>query len=174
MHCPADNSILQTHEGSGQQILFCETCHGLWLNREQLARFVRSPVGPVLLPEVKAVAGKSSRSAGLRICPSCEKTALSAKVFDGVEIDFCRQCHGIWLDAGELDLIVARYRRKQKLANVADGTSDIFADIVTDPGLLSDLTEAMAEAPGKGSRWAADAGPALLEFIGEVLSSIGF
>ena len=172
MRCPLDQSILLTHEGSEAQILFCETCHGIWLDREQLSRFVRDPAGTNALPKVKVVSGKASGSARTKLCPSCGPTALTAKVVDGVEIDLCPACHGIWLDAGELDSIVARYRRKQTLANAADQGSDIFADLVTNPSVLSDLTETIAETLGKGSEWAADAGPALLEFIGDALSSL--
>lgn len=36
------------------------------------------------------------------ICCPRDHTELDEKVFDGVRIDFCRACHGIWLDAGEL------------------------------------------------------------------------
>jgi len=174
MRCPLDQSVLRTHEGSEAQILFGETCHGIWLDREQLSMFVRNPIAAKALPRVKVVSGKASGSAGTRLCPSCGPTILKAKVVDGVEIDLCPACHGIWLDAGELDSIVARYRRKQALTNVADQGSDIFADFVTDPSLLSDLTDTIAETLGKGSEWAADAGPALLEFIGDALSSLDF
>jgi hypothetical protein len=34
-------------------------------------------------------------------CPR-DGTELNERVFDGVRIDFCGSCHGIWLDAGEI------------------------------------------------------------------------
>ena len=40
-------------------------------------------------------------------CPKCN-VALSMTDRQGVEIDFCPQCRGIWLDRGELDKIIER------------------------------------------------------------------
>jgi Zn-finger nucleic acid-binding protein len=40
-------------------------------------------------------------------CPVCDVT-LSISSREGVEIDFCPQCRGVWLDRGELDMIVER------------------------------------------------------------------
>lgn len=40
-------------------------------------------------------------------CPKCN-LALSMTDRQGVEIDFCPQCRGIWLDRGELDKIIER------------------------------------------------------------------
>ena len=37
----------------------------------------------------------------------CDVT-LSISSRDGVEIDFCPQCRGVWLDRGELDKIIDR------------------------------------------------------------------
>jgi hypothetical protein len=41
------------------------------------------------------------------VCPSCQ-TVLSISSREGVEIDFCPQCRGVWLDRGELDKIIER------------------------------------------------------------------
>jgi Zn-finger nucleic acid-binding protein len=40
-------------------------------------------------------------------CPKCN-VALSMSDRQGVEIDFCPQCRGVWLDRGELDKIIER------------------------------------------------------------------
>jgi Zn-finger nucleic acid-binding protein len=40
-------------------------------------------------------------------CPVCQET-LTMSERQGVEIDFCPKCRGIWLDRGELDKILAR------------------------------------------------------------------
>ncbi len=41
-------------------------------------------------------------------CPVC--TAIELKMTDrqGVEIDYCPECRGVWLDRGELDKIIER------------------------------------------------------------------
>lgn len=40
-------------------------------------------------------------------CPQCNVTLVMAER-SGVEIDYCPQCRGIWLDRGELDKIIER------------------------------------------------------------------
>jgi Zn-finger nucleic acid-binding protein len=41
------------------------------------------------------------------ICPIC-KVELKMAERQGVEIDYCPQCRGVWLDRGELDKIIER------------------------------------------------------------------
>ena len=41
------------------------------------------------------------------LCPVC-KTGLALSDRQGVEIDYCPQCRGVWLDRGELDKIIER------------------------------------------------------------------
>ena len=40
-------------------------------------------------------------------CPTC-KVELKMADRQGVEIDYCPQCRGVWLDRGELDKIIER------------------------------------------------------------------
>jgi Zn-finger nucleic acid-binding protein len=42
-----------------------------------------------------------------KTCPCCNETALRRAIRRGVEIDYCPECNGIWLDNGELTKIVA-------------------------------------------------------------------
>ncbi|SAK78015.1 hypothetical protein AWB79_04848 [Caballeronia hypogeia] len=41
-------------------------------------------------------------------CPVCPATELLMTVREGIEIDYCPQCRGVWLDRGELDQIIRR------------------------------------------------------------------
>lgn len=40
-------------------------------------------------------------------CPTCNVTLLLAEK-QGIEIDYCPQCRGIWLDRGELEKIIEK------------------------------------------------------------------
>lgn len=40
-------------------------------------------------------------------CPVCN-VPLSMSDRQGIEIDYCPQCRGVWLDRGELDKIIER------------------------------------------------------------------
>src|SRR5687768_4050818 len=48
----------------------------------------------------------SQQAAGL-LCPAC-RVALVMSERSGVEIDYCPECRGVWLDRGELDKILER------------------------------------------------------------------
>lgn len=45
-------------------------------------------------------------------CP-IDGTALAMTDRNGVEIDYCPTCRGVWLDRGELDKIIDRYGETQ-------------------------------------------------------------
>jgi uncharacterized protein len=53
-------------------------------------------------------------------CP-IDDSPLSVSSRDGVEIDFCPQCRGVWLDRGELDKIIDR------AANTLAGSAPAYA-----------------------------------------------
>lgn len=40
-------------------------------------------------------------------CPNCNETLVMTER-QGVEIDYCPACRGVWLDRGELDKIIER------------------------------------------------------------------
>lgn len=53
------------------------------------------------------VKGKSVSDAQGLLCPTC-RVNLTMSERQGIEIDYCPQCRGVWLDRGELDKIIER------------------------------------------------------------------
>lgn len=49
-------------------------------------------------------------------CPVCGATLLMSERH-GVEIDYCPECRGIWLDRGELDKIIERAAEESGMGN---------------------------------------------------------
>jgi Zn-finger nucleic acid-binding protein len=41
-------------------------------------------------------------------CPVCSNVNLVMSERQGIEIDYCPQCRGVWLDRGELDKVIER------------------------------------------------------------------
>ena len=41
-------------------------------------------------------------------CPVCESVKLVLSERQGIEIDYCPECRGVWLDRGELDKLIDR------------------------------------------------------------------
>ena len=48
-------------------------------------------------------------------CPVC-KVPLTMSERQGIEIDYCAECRGVWLDRGELDKIIERSTAGQPAA----------------------------------------------------------
>ncbi|UUX95550.1 zf-TFIIB domain-containing protein [Aquabacterium sp. J223] len=46
-------------------------------------------------------------------CPVCPESTLLMSDRQGVEIDYCPTCRGVWLDRGELDKLVELGARHQ-------------------------------------------------------------
>lgn len=44
-------------------------------------------------------------------CPRCETAELEEHEREGVTVDACRACRGLWLDRGELERLIARALR---------------------------------------------------------------
>jgi Zn-finger nucleic acid-binding protein len=53
-------------------------------------------------------------------CPVCPASELLLSVREGIEIDYCPQCRGIWLDRGELDQLI----RRAEQALLAEGKTE--------------------------------------------------
>ena len=45
---------------------------------------------------------------GMMRCPVCGEYELVMTERQGIEIDYCPHCRGVWLDRGELDKIIER------------------------------------------------------------------
>lgn len=47
-------------------------------------------------------------------CPNCKEPNLVISERKGIEIDYCPDCRGIWLDRGELDKILEKSRDDER------------------------------------------------------------
>ena len=55
-------------------------------------------------------------------CPKCG-TRLNSHTLHDVSVDECPSCHGVWLDAGELEALAALGERRLDRALAAFGVS---------------------------------------------------
>ncbi len=53
-----------------------------------------------------AITGSDGKGHGL-LCPTC-RVDLVMSERQGIEIDYCPKCRGVWLDRGELDKIIEK------------------------------------------------------------------
>ena len=47
-------------------------------------------------------------------CPTCKDVNLVMTDRNGIEIDYCPECCGVWLDRGELDKLIERSMHPQE------------------------------------------------------------
>lgn len=57
-----------------------------------------------LIAKMKAKLEAESNEASALNCPKCDGNLVETN-FEGIKIDVCNKCHGVWLDAGELALV---------------------------------------------------------------------
>ena len=57
------------------------------------------------------------------LCPECREEMLILE-FNDVEIDFCNECSGIWLDEGELELLLQNSDSESPVMKVLSEKSD--------------------------------------------------
>ncbi len=105
VRCPVDRRSLTVKAVGRASFAICNECSGVWLTREALEP--RS-IDPSALPEQSRRPREPSRRARrARVCPECAQ-ALQSERIEGVEIDRCVHCSGVWLDAGEYDAVRQR------------------------------------------------------------------
>lgn len=61
---------------------------------------------------------RTSDQVAAMTCPVC-RVPLAMSDRQGIEIDYCPQCRGVWLDRGELDKIIERSAAPQTQATQA-------------------------------------------------------
>jgi uncharacterized protein len=107
LKCPRCAEALTPTRIGGVDTDVCERCGGLWLDRNELARFDPPEVafGDALVAHLQQFPGSlMDHSVRLR-CPHHGEVVMARRPYSSrvrVELDQCPQCGGIWLDADEL------------------------------------------------------------------------
>ncbi len=50
-------------------------------------------------------------------CPVCKEPLIVLEL-EQIEVDYCTRCAGVWLDAGELELLLETDEDRNKLINL--------------------------------------------------------
>jgi Zn-finger nucleic acid-binding protein len=84
-------------------------CGGVWFDAQELEKVnMAIPAGTQTPVEVERGPSITVDEQRIRKCVHCRGIKLERKLFSlgtGVIMDCCPKCHGLWLDAGELDSI---------------------------------------------------------------------
>lgn len=158
MLCPRDQTPLIMHQGVGACL--CSSCHGVWFSRAALAACVRQRGGSVTAPPAPVHARFSPTLRHLP-CPICQPDRLVAHLHEGIEVDSCPRCHGVWLDHGEMERLLRLPRAPTGSAKSDASIKDTGATSTKEPGV------GMAVIHGADFLGTvAEAGCAVVEFFG--------
>lgn len=88
-----------TEGGSHVTVDICGTCGGLWLDAQKLA--LVCPTVADLPARKMEIVLKGEPGANIPVCPRCAAVPYEFALMEGMEVDFCPQCSGVWLDGDE-------------------------------------------------------------------------
>ncbi len=86
---------MQQFHAHGVELDRCLKCGGVWFDGGELEDVLRRKL------KVRPL-GQAERK-----CVACRATMDLVELHDGVEVERCRTCHGVFLDAGELEALAA-------------------------------------------------------------------
>ena len=108
LRCPIDGWPLGPRAIGAASFAVCEKCSGIWFTREALQH---PSVDPESLPRAsRTPIPTTERRRRIASCPVCHRALLGERV-EGIDIDRCIDCDGVWLDPGEYDAV--RHRIEQ-------------------------------------------------------------
>jgi len=112
MNCPICKTSLEYHALLESQMpaYRCASCQGVWISANEYLRWVQTQ--GAVLPEKSASDADLPTwdTPGLKLCPACGHFLMRYRVLPGAQfyVDRCGHCNGVWLDKGELDVLVER------------------------------------------------------------------
>lgn len=93
--CPRDARPLVPFVIGGVTVDTCHACTGVWLDAGEMRRVTHDE-------ELERLATTAAaRAAPTIMCPRCGGQCLATDV-EGVALDTCGDCRGVWLDRNEL------------------------------------------------------------------------
>jgi len=136
--CPSCFQAMTRVENDGLKWCSCSNCFGTWISNIALLRRLRNDVAAVQggqdevsLADLAQTVSVANTKVALH-CPACEKPMTKDRMHPmiPIQIDRCKACGYVWLDAGELELMRRLYaelmssddpeivRRREKVAAV--------------------------------------------------------
>lgn len=99
MNCPNCNVALVAAKRDRIEMETCPKCQGMWLTRQEMEELEDEAFD---LGDDKKGTRAFDSAADARKCPECGKpmNRFEYRFYD-LEMDFCGEGHGFWLEAGE-------------------------------------------------------------------------
>ena len=111
--CPRCQLPMSSEPYEGQDVDFCSTCWGHWVDPVSFKKILTSEVYEFTKSDKESIIKRWSGNNSTMMstadeikCPNCDKTMKQMPFTTGcgVVVDSCKE-HGIWLDGGEIKRI---------------------------------------------------------------------
>jgi Zn-finger nucleic acid-binding protein len=111
MKCPNCNTDLVQTKRNGIDVEYCQSCKGMWLSRQELEQLEDEVFD---FGDDKKSSLIFSSSATTLKCPQCGKLMRRFQYrFYDLEMDFCEDGHGYWLNKDEDKRVLELMKREE-------------------------------------------------------------
>jgi Zn-finger nucleic acid-binding protein len=131
--CPACGALLDVFALPSVEFEACPRCKGLWLDKVEL-RKLKDNLGDGglywLNREIEEIE-KAAMMPCIRPCAKCPDTIMISVVFGASSaiVDWCRKCHGLWLDHREFEAILQYLRDEAGKVTSKELKHEVAADL---------------------------------------------
>lgn len=140
MKCPKCKTNLKTREIQGVEMNECEKCEGIWFEKDELKKVKDHTDSDLnwMDFEIWKHQDRFKAKETKYDCPNCS-SAMDVLDYDStkVEIDYCSNCHGVWLDKNELENIINSLEEElvnKSLGDYVKATIEEAKELITHPG----------------------------------------
>ena len=132
--CPRDGGVLERRAVGPAEIFVCSECQGVWISEADLEAFLRLPSEVWKLPAARARFWSPSVYDNNASCPCGHGNAMESLTRRGVRIDACEGCGAVWLDGGELQMLMrsGQFEVKDPDGHAYDESSHLMGEILLD------------------------------------------
>lgn len=128
MICPVCETALTESLHSGLVVPSCPRCHGMWFTRVSLDKLENKAFHWQDHPKGTLVFSSTPTD---RKCAQCRKPMqrFHYRMYD-LELEYCPDQHGFWLDAGEDKRVQQLMRREESGVERSEAAEDHWANFV--------------------------------------------
>jgi len=130
MLCYRCGQEMQKIPVDGSLIDYCPADRSVWLDAGEAEKILSSKGSSIsqLVAEARLEVIKERGAGSTKgLCPKCDGPALSRRVSNGIELDYCSKCGGIFFDIGEFE----KFMNQRK--PILDKLYDWVAKLLTQP-----------------------------------------
>lgn len=145
MNCPNDGEELVRKTFEGVEVGECPRCHGIWFEKGELSQAKDINEPDLRWQDFDLWSDHESFEFqwSERICPVCGEKLVTMVYGDtGVELEYCKDKHGVWLDKGEFEALIAALEneanRKGSLQYLGETIAEARELVTGSEGLASE------------------------------------